>query len=186
MENIKLSIIMSIEPTNSNITIILSLIGTIVGVVTVIFLGIQLWQKVRTDHAKYVAEMMDKTRSNPAMLELFSLLDYQKFEYNLRFHGSEIERTVDNLLHHYEYIIYLKKTRMLKKAEFGFFEYNIQRVIGDYQIQNYLFNLYHFVNTGNLSFKYKRLLEYGEENGLINPTEFKNKDSFYYNKVLNF
>lgn len=182
----ELLIVMSIELTSSTVTVMIHLIGTIAAVVSVIFVGIQLKQKVKSDHAKYVAEMMDKTRSNPAMLELFSLLDYQKFEYDIKFHGSEIERTVDNLLHHYEYIIYLKKTKMLKKDEFGFFEYNIQRVIGDYQIQNYLFNLYHFVNTGNLSFKYKRLFEYGEENELINPTEFERKDSHKYKKVLNF
>lgn len=162
----------------------LYLIGTIVGVVTVIFLGIQLRQKVRTDHAKYVAEMMDKTRSNPVMLKLFTMLDYQKFKYDTSFHDSEIERVVDNLLHHYEYILYLKERKMLKKDEFRFFEYNIQRIIGNYEIQNYLFNLYHFKKNNNLSFKYKRLLNYGKKNGLIDSEEIEKKNSYKYKKVL--
>lgn len=177
---------MSIEPISNNVMIIISLIGAIVGLLSVIFVGIQLWQKVRSDHAKYVAEMMDKTRSNPVMLELFTMLDYQKFKYDIDFHDSEIERVVDNLLHHYEYILYLKERRMINKAEFRFFEYNIQRMIENSEMQNYLFNLHHFKKYYNLSFKYERLLEYGMKNKFIDYEEFNKKDSCEYKKVLPF
>lgn len=177
---------MSIESISNFVAIIISLIGVIISIVSVIFVGAQLRQKVRSDHAKYVAEMMDKTRSNPVMLDLFTMLDYQKFKYDIDFHDSEIERIVDNLLHHYEYILYLKEKKMLKKDEFGFFEYNIQRIIGNCEMRNYLFNLYHFKKNNNLSFKYERLLNYGRKKGLIDSEEFEKKNSFKYKKVLSF
>lgn len=183
MTNTLLSIIMSIAPISDTVTVILSLLGGLVGLVSVIFVGIQLWQKVRSDHAKHVAEMMDKTQTKE-MLDLFAALDYGKFVYDGKFHGGNNEHIVDNLLHHYEYVLYLKERRMLNKSEFRFFEYNIQRVVGNVEMQNYLFNLYHYGQIGKLSFKYMRLLNYGIENGFIDSEEFEKNGSHTYSQVL--
>ena len=154
----------------------------LVGLVSVVFVGIQLWQKYRMDHSKQVLDMLNKTRSERSIAELLYQLDYNKFHYDGYFHGSQTEQLVDNVLHYYEYILYLREKNILNKKEFQFFEYDIQRIVCNHDMQSYFFTLYHFVK-GKLSFKYQRLLKYGRKNGWV-VEDFYNKNSTKYTKGL--
>lgn len=153
-----------------------------VGLVSVVFVGIQLWQKYRMDHSQQVLDMLNKTRSERSIAELLYQLDYNKFHYDSYFHGSQTEQLVDNVLHYYEYILYLRDRSILNKKEFQFFEYDIQRIVCNHDMQSYFFTLYHFVKN-KLSFKYQRLLKYGRKNGWIDE-DFDNEDSKKYTKGL--
>ena len=51
----------------------------LVGLISVVFVGIQLWQKVKMDHSKQVLDMMNKTRLEQDMVELLYQLDYNHF-----------------------------------------------------------------------------------------------------------
>ncbi len=161
----------------------IQLISVIIAFATCSFLGIQIWQKVRMSHAEQVAKMIDKIQYDPKLQNLFYDIEYNRFQYSSDFHGSDLEKTVDELLHHYEYVLYLQERGLLKKQEFLFFEYDIQRIVENKNMQDYLFNLYHFVDWGSLSFKYQRLLSYGRNEGCISA-EFDNPKSSYYKHVL--
>lgn len=156
----------------------------LVGLISVVFVGIQLWQKVKMDHSKQVLDMMNKTRLEQDMVELLYQLDYNHFHYDYRFHqGGQLEQLVDNVLHYYEYILYLRNRNILNKKEFQFFEYDIQRIVGNHDMQNYFFTLYHFVKRGDMSFKYRRLLKYGRKHGWIEE-DFYNKNSTHFENGL--
>ena len=161
---------------------IIAIATLLVGLISVVFVGIQLWQKYRMDHSKQVLDMLNKTRSERDIVELFYQLDYNKFHYDGRFQGSQMEPLVDNVLHYYEYILYLKNQRILNKKDFKFFEYDIQRIVGNHDMQSYFFTLYHFVSK-RMSFKYQRLLRYGRKNGWIDE-DFNNENSTNYTKGL--
>lgn len=159
---------------------ILGVATFVIGFISVVFVGIQIWQKFRMDHSKQVLDMLNKTRSEQDMAELLYQLDYNKFHYDAYFHGSQTERLVDNVLHYYEYILYLRDINIINKKEFQFFEYDIQRIVCNQDMQSYFFTLYHFVKN-KLSFKYQRLLKYGRKNGWIGA-DFDNSDSRKYTK----
>ena len=162
---------------------ILGVATFVIGFISVVFVGIQIWQKFRMDHSKQVLDMLNKTLSERDMAELLYQLDYNKFHYDAYFHGSQTERLVDNVLHYYEYILYLRDINIINKKEFQFFEYDIQRIVCNHDMQSYFFTLYHFVKHGDLSFKYQRLLKYGKEHGWIDD-DFFNKNSTNHTKGL--
>lgn len=159
------------------------IVSVFIALASCIFFGVQVRQKISMSHVEEVAKMMTKIQSDPRLQCFFYDLEYNRFQYSSEFHGSDLEKKADELLHHYEYVLYLQKRGLLKKEEFQFFEYDIQRVVGNKSIQEYLFNLYHFVDWGELSFKYQRLLDYGKGNGFIS-FDFDNPQSANYRHVL--
>ena len=68
---------------------ILGVATFVIGFISVVFVGIQIWQKFRMDHSKQVLNMLNKTRSEQDMAELLYQLDYNKFHYDAYFHGSQ-------------------------------------------------------------------------------------------------
>lgn len=164
---------------------IATLITSAVAALSLLLALIQYWKKNQTDHAVQVLEMLDKIRKDDDVVSFIRLVDYVNYQgwYNKQFHENQkMEKAVDNALHYYEYVLYLKKNRLLKESEFLFFEYDIKKIVGSKDVKNYFYNLFHC--SGKMSFKYERLLEYGYETGLINRNEFKNKNSKQFEHVL--
>lgn len=166
-----------------SVTELTQIVSLFIALASCIFFGVQVKQKINMSHVEEVAKMMTKTQSDPRLQCFFYDLEYNRFQYSFDFHGSDLERRADELLHHYEYVLYLQKRGLLKNEEFHFFEYDIQRIVGNKSMQDYLFNLYHFVDWGTLSFKYQRLLNYGKENGFIS-SDFDNPGSVNYEHVI--
>lgn len=113
------------------------------------------------EHAEWVLRMLDKTRNNKEILKFFQMIDYNQHWYDNDFHGSKMELTVDNALHCYEYALYLREQELLNEEEFQFFEYDINRIVGNHDVLEYFRFLSGLTSSDNLSFKYKRLLDYG-------------------------
>ena len=167
------------------VTSIATLITSAVAALSLLLALIQYWKKNQSDHAVQVLEMLDRTRKDDDIVSFIRLVDYAEYKgwYNEQFHNNrKMEKAVDNALHYYEYVLYLKQARLLKESEFHFFEYDITRIVGSEDVINYFFNLFH--GSGRLSFKYERLLEYGCANTFINREEFHNKKSKQYKHVL--
>lgn len=162
------------------------IVSVIIAFVVCIFTCVQIWKKIEMSHAEQVAKMLDKVWLNPEMVDLFYKIEYSGpiSWYNRDFHRKETEKTMDEFLCHYEYVLLLRKRRVLRKGEYRFFEYYISRIVKNRGMQEYFYNLYHFCKS--TKFPYPKLLKYMIKNGGIDADEFEKRDSMVYKKVLNF
>ena len=75
------------------------------------------------------------------------MFDYDEDWYSKKFHLSgDLERKVDKTLSYFSYICYLKDRGIITKKELCFFQYQLERILKNQQVQDYLYNLYHFSN----------------------------------------
>ena len=151
-----------------------------------VFAYVKWKETVKYKRAQYINELTEKIRTDEDIREIIYILEYDVFWYDQNFHGSgDMERKVDKTLSHFSYICYLNKTGQITKSEFNFFKYEIERIISNPQIKNYLFNLYHFSNKMSVPITFKYLFEYGKQNNLFS-SEFYNPKSEDYCHCLNF
>ena len=155
----------------------ISLAVTIIGLAFAFF----QWRKSNSiKRAEYINELTEKVRSDEDIRAIVYRIDYNEDWYTAGFHGSgELEVQVDKTLSYFSYICYLKSMKVVSKKEFSFFEYKINRILKDNNVQRYLFNLYHFSRKDNTSISFNYLLEYGKEKKLL-TNDFFNKDSKQY------
>ena len=132
-------------------------------------------------------DLLTTTRKDPNVVNFFERIDYSENGwYGEGFTHSESEPVVDNALLQFEHILYLKAQKLLNKEEFSHYQYEIDKIVSNRDVQRYFFNLYHYTQRAKLPFKFTKLLEYGIAKQYIDK-DFFNKDSYNYgNKVLNF
>lgn len=145
------------------------------------------WKKsVKIKRAEYINELTEKIRTDVDIKEIVYVLDYDHKWYTPNFHDcGELERKMDKTLSYFSYICYLYRSHLIAKKEFGFFKYEIDRILMNNQIQNYFYNLYHFSNKFKAPITFKYLFEYGEKNKIFDE-EFYNSKSEKYVHYLNF
>ena len=149
-----------------SVTEVTQILSVLIAITTCVFFGWQVRQKIGMSHAEQVSKMMTKVQDDPVLQDFFYDIEYNRFNYSTQFHGSDKEKTADKILHHYEYILYLHERGLLKDEEFRFFEYDIQKIVRNKDMIKYFLNLYKYCDE-DLSFKYQRLLDYGEDKGYI-------------------
>lgn len=151
------------------------IVSVTIAFVVCIFTCVQIWKKIEMSHAEQVAKMLDKVWSNPEMVKLYYQIEYGGAAtwYNGSFHNSDKEKTVDEFLRQYEYIMLLRKRGLLRKGEFHFFEYYIQRIVKDRGMQNYFCTISLISKNAGLKFPYPKLLKYMKKNGNVDPNIFK-------------
>lgn len=154
--------------TTTNISNIATAISAVIAAVALLLTFLKYRKKEQMEHAEQVLRMLDKTRNDKEILKFFQMIDYGQHWYDKDFPGSEMELTVDNALHYYEYALYLREQELLTEKEFQFFEYDINRIVGNQDVLKYFRFLFGFTTSRNLSFKYKRLLDYGIKTNRIN------------------
>lgn len=141
-----------------------------------LFTCVQIWKKIEMSHAEQVAKMLDKVWSNPEMVKLYYKIEYGGYStwYDGSFHNSDIERTVDEFLRQFEYIMLLRKKRLLRKGEFHFFEYYLQRIVRDKGMQDYFHTLIIISSPKNgYKFPYPKLLKYMKKYGNFDYSKIK-------------
>ena len=114
-------------------------------------------------------------------------IDYYEPWYDKSFHKSKLEGEMDQFLSYYEYILYLKKNHMISRREFRFFEYDIESIIENHDVQNYLFNLYHFSEPDEKQhdkspkdpFVYNNILKYAKRKKCLDESFFDENSSVY-------
>jgi len=165
----------------SDITAIVSIILVIVGG---LFAYYQWRKSLSLKRASYINDLTEKIRTDSDIKEIIYNLDYGVLWYNENFHGSgELEAKIDRTLSYFTYICYLKRQRIITKKEFKFFEYEIERILTNNQVQNYFYNLYHFSNKFNIPFLFTYLLEYGKRNRIL-PKDFYDKEAYKSNGIF--
>ncbi len=168
-------------------------IGDIISGFSIIFVivgglfGYFKWKEsVKIRRAEYLNSLTEKLRSDKDIANTILVLDYGIKWYNKDFHGgSKMEQKIDKTLSYFSYICYLYKHKIIKEQEFVFFKYEVDRILMNRQVINYLYNLYHFSKKLSLPFTFQFLFEYGKSNGFFNKSFFDSK-SRRYKHHLNF
>lgn len=147
---------------------------------------IQWRESIKIKRAEYINELTEKIRTDDDIKEIIYILEYDHIWYNSKFHDSgELERKMDKTLSHFSYICYLYETGQIKEKEFGFFKYEIERILSNFQVQSYFFNLYHFAQKIEVPITFKYLFEYGEDHEIFDDS-FYDSTSKKYCHYLNF
>ena len=181
-------VIMQASDIISSVSLIFVLIGG----------GFALYRYLKSaaiQRASYVDSLVERLRQDAELREIFYIFEYNKPWYGSFFHGSdipetwELERKVDKTLAFYSYICYLLRKRMIEKAEFNFFAYQIRRTLENWEVLDYLYNLYHFAACNGVKSTFNELIEYGKKNKYL-PTDFFDKKActchIIFHHYLNF
>ena len=166
-----------------NIGDIIALLGLIAVITGGLFSLHQYRKNLVLKRADYIMVLTEKIRSDVEISSVVYIIDYNKPWYDDKFHGgSEIERKVDKTLSYFSYICYLREQNILSPKEFETFEYSLDRILTNFQVIDYLYNLYHITQklSYNVSFKY--LFEYGEKKNYFHA-DFYNKNAFKSNNL---
>ena len=135
--------------------------------------------------AEYVLQLTEKIRTDEVFKEILYKIDYAEEEwYNEDFINDSnniLEGKVDKVMSYFSYICYLNSKKLISKDEFKFFEYRISRILTNWNVQDYFYNLYHFANSQNSQFSFVYLLKYGESKNFF-ENDFYDKESYIYNK----
>ncbi len=172
-------------------------LGDIISIVSAVFilLGglftfIQWKKTVRIKRADYINELTEKIRSDKDIKNIIYLFEYGNEWYSRSFHGSgNLECQVDKTLSYFSYICYLRKQHIITKKEFMFFKYELEHLLMNHQVLDYLYNIYHYANSIGEPLTFYYLFEYGKNNHLFN-TDFYDSNAWkrdtIYNRNLNF
>jgi hypothetical protein len=107
------------------------------------------------------------------------LIEYGQFRYDGNFHGSDLESELDNFLALLDHICYLLKTHSLGKKEFVFFKDEISWILGNKEIQAYLWNLYQWNQQVQVPCSFLFLINYGLSNRLF-VEDFESSECKYF------
>ena len=169
---------------------VLTIISLFFGVTGGVFALYQWHRNIMFKRASYINELTEKIRSDSDIKDTVYLLDYGKTWYTEQFHQSgELELKVDKTLSYFSYICYLKRKHLITDSEFSFFEYEIKRILLNFDLKNYFYNLYHFSKKYKVPLTFNYLFEYGRNNRFFEKEFFDPeayKTSIYYRKFLNF
>lgn len=172
-------------------------LGDIISIVSAVFIlfgglftFIQWKKSVRIRRADYINELTEKIRSDEDIKNIIYLFEYGGEWYSGEFHGSgKLECQVDKTLSYFSYICYLRKQYIITKKEFMFFKYELEHLLMNNQVLDYLYNIYHYANSIDEPLTFYYLFEYGKNNHLFN-TDFYDSNAWkrdsIYNKNLNF
>ena len=116
------------------------------------FFGFHQWKNsIKIKRAEYLEKLTEKIRTDKDIKEVVYVLDYNSHQwYTPVFHNGEFENKMDKAQSYFSYICYLYQTRLIARKEFEFFKYDIERILMKNQIQNYLYNLFHFASNFNV------------------------------------
>ena len=161
------------------LTIILSVTGGVVALV-------QWNDSNKLKRAEYVNNLFKEFNSNPDVKQVLYNIDYDVKWYNSHFHNSgKLEQATDMALNYYSYICYLYESKLIKSKEFDFYRYQVERILKNSNVQNYLYNVYHNARYYKDEMSFAYLFRYGEKNKFFNK-EFYNPMSKEYNAFLSF
>ena len=174
--------------TTTIISNIATAVSAVIAAVALLLTFLKYREKTKAEHAERMFNLLKQTRENPNTAAFFKMIDYSENEgwYNKEFPGSEFEQMVDNALLQFEHILYLKEQNLLTEEEFSPYQYEINNIVNNQDVQNYFFNLYHYCQRAKLSFKYDKLLKYGTVKAVIHSDFYDKNSKKYGDKVLNF
>lgn len=174
------------EPINvveqQNLLIKISLISGIISALAVIITAIityNNWNKTKKfKRIEYLQSLRAKLYDDKDVAEVLYKFDYELPWYSETFHTTPYPQIhVDKALSVLEYICYLLKNDFIDQEQFLFFKYDLERALTNAQVQDYLYNLYHWTNEIHTPMAFSCFLEYGKANGYFDA-EFEDKNSY--------
>ena len=175
-----------------NLDGILNAVYIILVIIGGLFAGFQWQVSNKIKRAEFIDDIIEKLSFDKDLARTMYMIEYshylKKTWYDENFHtGSETEFDIDKLLSYISYICYLKKTNNIKNEEFKFLQYEIVRVCFSYDVQSYLWNLYHFYRFCNSKCSFEHLIEFSldPKNNLFHES-FLDVKSDYYVKRMKF
>lgn len=166
-------------------------IGTLLLAITSGIFALCQWrQSIKLKRAEYLNDITTKIRTDSSIRKTVYMFDYGTKWYSGQFHNCGIiEYEVDYTLSYFSYLCYLNKQCIIEDDEFSFFRYDINRILANNQVVDYLYNLYHFANRNNSPVDFYYLIEYAKANKLIS-SDFYDKEAYKmsgrYHRYLNF
>ena len=166
-------------------------ISQLIAIIGGLFVFYQWRHNSRLKKADYINELTGKIRTDEIIRETMYMFDYGERWYSKEFHSSgDLERKVDKTLSYFSYICYLKSRRILTKKELYFFQYELKRILSNQQVQDYLYNLYHFSNKMGVPMAFKYLFDHGKKEKIFSQEmydkeSYKNTNNFFH-RYLNF
>ena len=152
-------------------------------------LALKKWKvSLALNRAEHIKELIEKFRNDADIVEIFRLCDYGTSWYFSDFHNNKenefinttVEFKIDKTLTFFSYICYLIDREIIADEEVAFFDYAIERIISNKDMQNYLHNLFHFAKKNNRKISFQYLLNYAKENKFID-NDFYNRNAYLIN-----
>ena len=167
-----------------NICNIVIAITAIVGV----YISITTWKKnTKQEKFRITNNFIRETCEDRNIAKVFHKIDYSKHWYGPDFHNSDFEAEIDKLLIRYTYFIDLYNYGYTDKNSTEWLNYEIHRLLTNFDMQAYLFNLMNFTKRIKAPFPYKALVEYGKKQGFLDDTFFNVQlGAQKYPKTLNW
>lgn len=163
----------------------LSLFSIIIAIIGGIFAYKQWKYANKTKRADFINQIINKLRYSDEMIDIWYRIEYNSKWYDENFHNNkEFECKMDKFLSFLSYICYLYELKHITNKEFSILQYEINRTCKSSEIQNYLWNLYHFSAFQKYDCSFQYLIDYGIKNELINKNTFYNPQSDIYKDVL--
>ena len=173
-----------------DISDIIAVISALIVVVGGVFAFIKWKKATGIQRAEYINELTSKIREEKDIAEVIQMFEYNTPWYGLGFHGSNIEKSVDKTLSYFSYICYLRKMRIITKKEFMFFKYEVEHLLLNPQVKDYLYNIHHYSNALKTPLSFYYLFAYGKKHNLFDKafydkTSWKSNETIYHH-YLNF
>ena len=136
-------------------------------------ISIFTWKKnTKRERDKVIKEFFREIHEASDTAEVFRKIDYGKKWYDENFHNSEFEEMVDKALIRFSYFIELLNEGGVDIKKSNWINYEIHRILSNFDTQAYLFNLRNFTNSKKIPFPYKSLVDYGKSIGILDETFF--------------
>lgn len=137
------------------------------------FFALYKWRKdASISQALRFRELLTSIRSDSDMCDIIYKLDDDTFQwFNEKFVDSKEAVPVDKLLFHFCYLIYLSKNKIVKE-ELVPLIYEIDRVLLNPQLQDYLYNLQQYSARRGIFCPFDSLIRYGLKKKLLD-TQFE-------------
>lgn len=162
----------------------LTIISLVFAAIGGIFIFLQWKKSIKNRRAEFIYQILEKLRFDNNLATTMYTIEYNPNWYNINFHDSELEKSIDILFSYLDYICYLNTTGNISKTEYNIFKYEIHRVCISNSTSKYLWNLFHFAKKNNTTCSFQYLIDYGVDIGLFSK-EFKSNENLF-EKTLNW
>lgn len=152
-------------------------VADIISCISLVFLAIGgiitliQWKKSSdVKSADYLKEITNDITYSKYVKEGFYILDNSEniwFENVVTGRDEKIVRTIDATLFYYSYICYLKKSKVISNKEFKCFQFFIDTICRNYQVQDYLYYLYFYHLKIKSAMPFEDLLQYAKNNKML-------------------
>ena len=173
---------------NWSVDNILSAISILLVIAGGLFAFKQWASSNQTRRTELIHQIIEKLRFDEDIARTMYLIDYGTPWYNEDFHDrdDDLEYRIDKVLSFLNYICYLRKEKMFSKREFRILQYEINRACVSFDVQCYLWNLYHFSIKQGTVCSFQDLIDYGIGEDIIKKDSFLSISGVPFIKYLNF